>query len=314
MLDVRLDKIAKIGSKKGISYIANWLSNDAIKVNSLIELAKTTNVINSTEVVTILWLLQSMGIVRISENEEVSPITRLNEEVGKGDESFSNWFIESFVGFCLDNDIIDTNAIKYSITDDAYIMDSTAIKPSKYACYRNILIEYNVISFLQDARYRINSILDIAIKTPERTKRISEKQLLAQLEKQREQGERGELFVLDYEMKRITDPDKRALIKRISVIDVGAGFDIVSVNDNNSLSSDRYIEVKTYKGTPHFILSDNEKDKASLIGESYFIYLVDDDRINDEGYIPMIICNPCNSIFESDEWLVEYDSYRITKL
>lgn len=50
------------------------------------------------------------------------------------------------------------------------------------------------------------------------------------------------------------------------------------------------------------------------MGDSYYIYLVDDDCISKEGYEPIIICNPAKVIFESEDWLIESDSYRIARI
>ena len=52
--------------------------------------------------------------------------------------------------------------------------------------------------------------------------------LKLQLEQQERQGELAELFVLEYEKKRITNSTVNEKIKRISIIDVAAGYDIVS--------------------------------------------------------------------------------------
>ena len=88
----------------------------------------------------------------------------------------------------------------------------------------------------------------------------------------------------------------------------------MSLNSNESERPDRFIEVKTYRGTEHFNWSDNERDKASVMGDSYFLYLVDDNLISMYGYDPIIIANPAKVIFKSGEWLIEPDSFRIEKI
>lgn len=314
MLDERLERFAKIGNRKSIASVARWLSENTTSVDSLKQFAKTTSGINVDDVEPILWLFASMGLLKIVDGNYIEGQNQLGEKYKRGEEHFEEWFIDQFVEFALDNGIIDIDTITYSITENAYVMSSTTIKPKKHACYRNILTEYGAITLLPDAKYLVNNVLDRAIKIPERHKKITEKQLMAKLEAQREQGERGELFVLEYEKKRISDPAKQSLIQRISTIDVAAGFDIVSLNSNDSTSPDRFIEVKTYKGAEHFLWSDNEVDKAKVMGDSYYLYLVDDDCINKEGYDPIIIQNPAKEVFESGNWIFEPDSYRINKL
>lgn len=314
MLDERLEKLAKIGTRKSIAFVARWLSENATSVETLRQFAQNTSGINASEIEPILWLFQSMGLLQIVDGKYVEGHNQLGEKYKRGVESFEEWFVDKFVEFSLDNEIINIDTITYNIAENAYIMSSTTIKPQKHACYRNILTEYGAITLLPDAKYIVNNALDRAIKIPERHKKISEKQLMARLEAQREQGERGELFVMEYEKKRISDTVKQGLIQRISTIDVAAGFDIVSLNSNESERPDRFIEVKTYKGAEHFLWSDNEVDKAKVMGDSYYLYLVDDDCINKEGYDPIIIQNPAKEIFESGNWIFEPDSYRINKL
>ena len=232
MLDERLERFAKIGNRKSIASVARWLSENTTSVDSLKQFAKTTSGINVDDVEPILWLFASMGLLKIVDGNYIEGQNQLGEKYKRGEEHFEEWFIDQFVEFALDNGIIDIDTITYSITENAYVMSSTTIKPKKHACYRNILTEYGAITLLPDAKYLVNNVLDRAIKIPERHKKITEKQLMAKLEAQREQGERGELFVLEYEKKRISDPAKQSLIQRISTIDVAAGFDIVSLNSN----------------------------------------------------------------------------------
>lgn len=313
MLDVRLEKLAKIGTRKSIAFVVHWLSESTASIETLRQFARNTSGINASEIDPILWLLQSMGLVRIVDGNDIEVQRLLYEKYKNGKDSFNAWFIAEFIDFALNNEIIDIGTISYNIAENAYVMSATTIKPQKHACYRNILIEYGAITLLSDAQYLVNDVLYRAIKSPERYKKITEEQLFARLEAQREQGERGELFVLEFEKKRITDSVKQAMIERVSTIDVTAGFDIVSFNDNSSSQIDRFIEVKTFKGVEHFHWSDNEKNTASFMGESYFIYLVDIDCINKESYEPIIIQNPAKVIFDSGEWIIESDSYRITK-
>jgi len=45
---------------------------------------------------------------------------------------------------------------------------------------------------------------------------------------------------------------------------VNAGYDIQSFNDNKSIIIDKFIEVKSYEGTPYFYWSKNEVEVAKL--------------------------------------------------
>ena len=312
MLNEKLEKRSKIGSPRSIMFVASWLGKGTTNIETIKELAKTTSGINTSEVEPVLWLFDSMGIVKlIGEFAECTHELKL--KYNQGEQAFSDWFLDRFIEFSLNEDIIEIDTITYSIEYDAFIMSATTIK-QRHACYRNVLTDYRVITLLPDARYLVNERLDKAIKTPTRHRAISEKQLLRNLQKQREQGERGELFVLEYEKKRITKKALHDGIKRISIIDVTSGFDIVSYNSDESTQLDRFIEVKTYKGNEHFHWSQNEIAKAELMGDAYYLYLVDDDCIDKEDYEPIIIQNPVREILQSEDWIKNPDSLYIEKV
>ena len=314
MLNESLERLSKIGSPQSIAFVARWLSEDVTSVNTLISYANSTAGIKNSEVEPILLLLESMDLIKIIDNSYIDGAAVLKSKYNQGEDRFQDWFIDKFIEFALDNAIIDIDSITYSIDHNAFILSATTIKPRQHACYRNILISYDVITLLSDARYLVNYKLDKAIKMPKRHRHITEKQLLHKLEEQREQGERGEMFVLEYEKTRISNPSLQANIQRISIIDVSAGYDIVSYQSNDSTKIDRYIEVKTFKGKEHFHWSQNEIDKAKLMGESYFIYLVDDDCIDKEDYEPIIIQNPIVALKKSCNWECTPDSYEVERI
>ena len=91
-------------------------------------------------------------------------------------------------------------------------------------------------------------------------------------------------------------PNKAWKIKRISDFDVSAGYDIVSFKEADSVTYDRYVEVKCYLGQPHFYWSENESEVAMIKGDKYVLCLVDYSRINEPGYIPEYINNPYSVI------------------
>jgi hypothetical protein len=314
MLNESLEKLSKIGSPKSISFVANWLSKNVTSVETLMQYASSTSGIKASEINPILILFESMELIKIVDDSYIDGASILKEKYLKSEESFKEWFVEKFIDFALDNSIINIDTISYSINDNAYIMSATTIKPKQHACYRNILADYSVIELLNDARYLVNNELEKAIKIPKRHRKISEKQLLHNLQIQRKLGEKGEMFVLEYEKKRISNPTLQDMIQRISIIDVSAGFDIVSFESNDSSKLDRFIEVKTYNGSEHFYWSQNEIDKARLMGDSYYLYLVDDDCIEKEDFEPTIIKNPAKVVLNSLEWMQRPESFEIERL
>lgn len=131
--------------------------------------------------------------------------------------------------------------------------------------------------------------------------------------RQTELGRSGEDFVIRYETKRILNfapQDASRLIHLSEEQGDGAGFDIISLNDNGS---ERYIEVKTTKGsldTP-FYMTENErayfylhKDEGDL-----FIYRVYNfDEATRRDVIEII---PASDLFT--DYNFDPVSYKVTK-
>lgn len=150
-------------------------------------------------------------------------------------------------------------------------------------------------------------------KIAHENRKISQEELLAKLQRQQEDGEKGEAYVVEYEKRRLKRENLSP--KRISTIDAGAGYDILSYQDSDSMQYDRYIEVKSFRGNPHFYWSSNEKSVAEALGDNYFLYLVDLDSLekNATAYVPFVISNPAEELLGS-QWLIEPNSYKITYL
>ena len=149
---------------------------------------------------------------------------------------------------------------------------------------------------------------DFEQKIIQKKRKITQEELLLKLQKQQEDGDVGEQFVIEYETRRLEKLD--LLPKRVSAIDVSAGYDIMSCNDRLSTTYDRYIEVKAFRGSPHFYWSENERSVAMLLADAYFIYLVDLGQIEDTDYTPLIIQNPANNL-DALGWLIKPQSYLV---
>lgn len=101
-------------------------------------------------------------------------------------------------------------------------------------------------------------------------------------------GERGEQLVLDYERYRLIIAGKESLADKIEWVSKekgdGAGFDILSKNNNGT---DRYVEVKTTKltkETPIF-LSKTEVSFATLKSKEFYLYRVFNFNTNPQLFI-----------------------------
>ena len=88
-------------------------------------------------------------------------------------------------------------------------------------------------------------------------------------------GNKGEQYIIEYEIERLTQANKVELadkIKHISLVNDAAGYDILSFNEDGS---ERFIEVKTTKGPigTDFFISPGEI-KFSKANKEYYIYRV----------------------------------------
>ena len=124
--------------------------------------------------------------------------------------------------------------------------------------------------------------------------------LKKKIENQELAGDRAEAWILKQEKMRLINHPLKENIVRISVDNVNAGFDIASFKSHASFQYDKFIEVKSYSGKPSFFISSNEFTKAKQLGSSYFLVIVDRDRMDDESYEPIQIINPFNTLMEGD--------------
>lgn len=208
---------------------------------------------------------------------------------------------------------LDTDAIHYNQQKELFAIERYGFSITS-ALFRNTLIQYNALK--EDngilllnpkyeevfAEYKRNTGLKKTIE-----------QLEKELKQQKEQGEIAERFVMEFERRRISVTEKANKIKQISNIDVSAGYDILSFNDESSNDYDRCIEVKSFRDNEHFYWSENEIETAKLIGEEYYIYLVDVTQIDNKDYKPVIINNPALNILNNDGWILSPTSFLVIR-
>ena len=244
-----------------------------------------------------------MGLIVVKE-DEIACTQHLSR-----DECIEESFIQHYIDYIISEEVINLSFVEYDLITDSYKLPSKSFK-YRHAGYRNLLISFGALVLRRDRMYDVSELLSNYLHRPGLVKKLSQKRLKEILEAEEKMGEKGEQFVLEYEQKRLNST-LSAKIKQVSLIDVSSGFDIASFNSPYSQEHDRFIEVKTYKGEPHFHWSRNEKIKASILRDHYFIYLVDYDRIAQHSYSPQIIQDPIVNVFESTDWNKTIDSYLI---
>lgn len=215
-------------------------------------------------------------------------------------------------------EILKPEHFTYMITINRFVFNNHLLQLD-YAAIRNVLISFGFINIHRDGGLRIFVIDDIYERElvtfiSDYNKNISLLQLQKKLKQNEEAGNLAELFVMDYESKRLINNQRNMSVRRISVIDVLAGYDIASFESPHSIVHDRFIEVKAISEGDGFHWSINEINIAKLKREQYYLYLVDLQNINNCNYMPTIIRNPVKSVLDSDEWFIEAQSFFIKRI
>jgi Domain of unknown function (DUF3883) len=164
------------------------------------------------------------------------------------------------------------------------------------------------------SQYVESAVLEAQSLFPPVKHRFSLDQLKQLHIRQEEQALKAESFVVAYERRRLSNHQRPSLIRSISNEDTGAGFDVVSFETDSSIVYDRFIEVKSYKRNFLFYWSRGEYESAKRLGYSYYIYLVDVNKLDKQDYVPIIIQNPVEIMADSQfGWKMEPESWCVTK-
>ena len=193
---------------------------------------------------------------------------------------------------------------------DIYSLNSDI--PTEMSVFKNVLI---------DCGFYSPPILNKLIVNSEYEEFVSEKSghmtlgnLYKILEREKEIGIIAEIFALEYERNRLSGHPFFSKIRSISLTDVSAGYDLRSFDTMTDVRENRFIEVKGHSGRPSFHWSRNEMTRAKELGPRYHIYLVDVNMCKREGYRPMIITDPYNTLFEDGTWDKSTDSIEFIRI
>lgn len=128
-------------------------------------------------------------------------------------------------------------------------------------------------------------------------------------------GREAEEFTADFERRRLARHPFVGSIRRISDEDSGAGFDVLSFSTERTLAHDRFIEVKGFGAEESFYWSAGEMAAAQYHGNSYWLYLVDRNRTDEQGYEPQMVQDPYAYfiVHRPATWLVEPNGFKFTR-
>jgi hypothetical protein len=144
--------------------------------------------------------------------------------------------------------------------------------------------------------------------------RLSPEQLERLQQSQAKQGADAEEFVLALEKRRLEGHAQLQLVRRVSLSNTAAGYDIESFEGLRSFLPDRFIEVKSHRGVERFFFSSGEMEAAKELGERYYIYVVDMGKFEEAGYDPIVIRNPAAVLSNQDSsWLVTTSAFEVIR-
>ena len=226
--------------------------------------------------------------------------------------------IRKTIAFLFINQIFNADMFSYDVNSSKIMFHNEKL-PLRYSSIRNVLISQGFFTIdrkdLSTVIF-VDSSFDALVSSncKENRKIVTLEQLKGMLEREAEAGEKAEEFVLSFEKKRLTANKLISRICKVSDVDVGAGYDIISFETDLSSGYDRFIEVKAFSNRVGFYWSSNELQVAKIKEEHYYLYLVDLSKINSDSYVPVIISNPAKMIMESTDWLVEAEKYHVRKI
>lgn len=307
-----LKRCNSIGNVDGILFLVSIMagkeriSRDEIRNRCALENNITVNCPGAVAFFEYLRLVDTTS-------DTVMPLPELDTLAAKSNGEIIEQLAAMSINRLVEEGIFDKDATGFD-AEKGHLTIKRSAFPLAYAAVRNFLTMAGALDKEENGEICVagNYESDWTEQLRNRRKRFTLEQLLKQQEDQSRRGLEAEEFVLGLEKKRL--PELAQKIKRISDFDVAAGYDIVSYENNETEHYDRFIEVKCYMGSPHFFWSENESDVARIKADKYILCLVDYLRMGEPGYQPEFIRNPYETIFDSEEWLVNASSYRIQKI
>ena len=308
-----LKRYNSIGSLNGLLFLISIIRNrGSVELKEITNRCMLERGVRINVPATIAFLIY-IKIIKQINNKRIGPSEFLEKLTAFDSELILNVIIERTISKLFEDNIFETNCFVFDKNSSQFGLKISTF-PLSLAIIRNFLIQSDVLYYAKDSTLifspKYSYHWEICIK--DLKKKVSLEELKSSLEKKAIQGENTEKFVLKLERERL--PEKAGLIKQISNVDVSAGFDIVSFKNKESTEYDRFIEVKSYIGEPHFYWSKNEYEKASLLGDLYILCLVNYERIGEQGYQPEFINNPINVIENSPQWMISPASFKVEKI
>lgn len=300
-----LKRYSSIGNRKGILLLCSKMFTGTREKISSIETSCSFIIGVNIKVKCAEMLFEDLGLIDILGDICISKGLKYDK---KKESAFIHDLCEICFKYLINEELIIEESIKYDEDLESFYIPTSAFRLES-AILRNLLKDLAALKLDGPKFYIAQEYEHLFADFIKKKKAVSQEELLKKLENERIMGDEGEAFVLEYEKKRLNaDAQQAHKIKHVSLIDSGAGYDIISYHDN-SYEKRRYIEVKTYNGKEHFNWSINEIESARLRRKDYYIYLVKHSEINNDKYDPLMISDPYLEVLKNSTWNAKPNSY-----
>lgn len=294
----------------GLSVLEPGKSYSADEISVLAYPARSRSAVNDTlELLRMLGFLKSVnGRYMVSED-----IKMLHEECAS---ELSKRTLSLLVQDGVISEVLPQDAFGYDLARKSIYVRASYI-PIRFHRVRNLLLRLTALQEEADGLLYVNSslqhmfenVLIPAVRQDLEESGLSLEDFMKIKARQRALGEHAERLAMAYERARLRGSGLEKEIKQISLIDVGAGYDVASFLTKKSTEHDLFIEVKYTGRSGSFHWSRNEVETASAKRDGYAIYLFDGE--SDEP--SEIISNPYATVYENAGWSKEPDSWRVSR-
>ncbi len=190
-----------------------------------------------------LLFFAELGLITITAEEVTSTSIGL-DIVAQDYRIFVRRTAELTLNYLFDNEIVSLDSISIDSDEGKYLIKKSAF-PLSVAAFRNYLLDSGLLEDFSASFYELAEPYEPFFEESVRLRRgtVTLEKLKELQEQQAEQGRRAEVFVVEFEKKRLCGHPKIDKIRQISDFDVTAGFDILSFENQSSIKNDRFIEV-----------------------------------------------------------------------
>lgn len=237
----------------------------------------------------------------------------------KSEVQFRDKFVEYLFKALVDDDdfhqIFNSNHLSYDVIYKSFQISINAFG-FKFSNFRQLLVDFDVIryhptpeikNFIINSRYR--KLFDKAVLPEIKKRKIGIDELKRTMEEQQIYGEEAEKFVLAFEERRLKGKE---FIEWVAEYVTNEGYDIASYDNATDDEHNRFIEVKSYAGKrPYFYWSRNEYLVAKRRRNSYWVYLVNRDEIENDDYAPLMLQDPYANVLNNISWVAQVEKYKL---